>query len=170
MNPNQFMGGYPTQVIPPIYPNYNYPQPTQIDRYAQNQQLMAGTQMSVPNNQLQSLNGRIVDDFNLITANDVPMDGIGAIFIKRDGSEIQVRNWAANGTISMKSYKPSETNFDGQAYNLSKEEKNLKFDLSDASTEAFMKRFDDISERIEKIEKNFGKTTTSRAKKEVDAE
>ena len=45
------------------------------------------------------LNGAIVDDFGVISANDVPMDGNGAIFIKKDGSEIQLRNWTANGKI-----------------------------------------------------------------------
>ena len=45
----------PTQAIQPTYPNYSF-QPNQmqtpyIDRYAQNQQMMAGTQMSLPNQQ-----------------------------------------------------------------------------------------------------------------------
>lgn len=93
------------------------------------------------------------------------MDAVGAIFIKSDGSEIQRRVWSSNGTISTISFKPF---FDGQANNLPQTEENAKFDLSEASTEIFMRRFDDITERLEKMEKNFGKT--ARIKKEAGAE
>ena len=75
----------------PQFSQQNYVQPTQ----------MAGA-----NQQQIGLNGRIIDDFNILSANDVPMDGNGAIFIKKDGSEIQLRNWTANGTIQTTSYKP----------------------------------------------------------------
>ena len=128
-----------------------------IDRYAQNQ--------AIP--QLQGLNGRIVDDFNAISANDVPMDAMGALFIKSDGTEIQRRVWTSNGTIATSRFKPV---LDEQANNLPQGEEKLKIDLSDASTDVIMKRFDDITERLEKMEKNFGKTTTSRSKKEADSE
>lgn len=159
------------QAVQPVYPNYNF-QPVQtqnpyIDRYAQQQQMMAGAQMSLPNQQanqqIQGLNGRIVDDFGTISANDVPMDAVGAIFIKSDGSEIQRRVWSSNGTISTISFKPI---FDGQTNNLPQTEENAKFDLSETSTELFMKRFDDITERLEKMEKNFGRT--ARGKKESE--
>ena len=159
-----------------MYPNYNF-QPNQmqssyIDRYAQNQQMMAGTQMSLPNQQtqqiqqVQGLNGRIVEDFGAISANDVPMDAMGALFIKSDGTEIQRRVWTSNGTIATSRFKPV---LEEQVTNLPHGEEKTKFDLSDASTEAFMKRFDDITERLDKMEKSFGKTT-SRSKKEADAE
>ena len=117
--------------------------------------------------QLQGLNGRIVDDFNAISANDVPMDAMGALFIKSDGTEIQRRVWTSNGTIATSRFKPV---LDEQANNLPQGEEKLKIDLSDASTDVIMKRFDDITERLEKMEKNFGKTTTSRSKKEADSE
>ena len=128
--------------------------------------------MSLPNQQtqqiqqVQGLNGRIVDDFGTITANDVPMDAMGALFIKSDGTEIQRRVWTSNGTIATSRFKPV---LEKQTNNLPHGEEKTKFDLSDASTEAFMKRFDDITERLDKMEKSFGKTT-SRSKKEADAE
>lgn len=158
------------QAVQPVYPNYNF-QPTQvqnpyIDRYAQQQQTqqMFPSQMSgTSQQQVQGLNGRIVDDFGTISANDVPMDTVGAIFIKSDGSEIQRRVWSSNGTISTISFKPV---FDGQTNNLPQTEENAKFDLSEASTEVFMRRFDDITERLEKMEKNFGRT--ARGKKEAE--
>ena len=33
-----------------------------------------------------------------------------------------------------------------------------------------MKRFDDITDRLDKMEKNFGKAATTRSKREADAE
>lgn len=50
--------------------------------------------------------GRTVNAFNEITANDVPMNGMCAYFPKADMSEISVRKWNNNGTISQTVYKP----------------------------------------------------------------
>ena len=161
-----------TQAVQPMYPNYNFQPQIQtpyIDRYAQNQamQQVLPTQMSgTSQQQVQGLNGRIVDDFGAISANDVPMDTMGALFIKSDGTEIQRRVWTSNGTIATSRFKPV---LDDQANISPNESENVKFDLSDASTDVIMKRFDDITERLDKMEKSFGKTTT-RSKKEVDAE
>lgn len=120
------------------------------------------------------LNGKVVDDFNIITANDVPMDGNGAIFIKKDGSEIQLRNWAANGTIQTASYKPILAPQNSNADILSSESEKLKIGLSDEATEAFMKRFDDIEKRLDdfglSLTKSSTKNTTPKTKKEADAE
>ena len=139
-----------------------------IDRYAQNQAIQ---QMNQVQNQqapqLQGLNGRIVDDFNAISANDVPMDAMGALFIKSDGTEIQRRVWTSNGTIATSRFKPV---LEEQSINLPQGEEKFKIELADEVSEAFMKRFDDITERLEKMEKNLGKTTTSRSKKEADSE
>lgn len=51
-----------------------------------------------------SLAGRIVDSFDSITADLVPMDNLGAVFIKSDGSEIQRRVWGNDGIIKITSY------------------------------------------------------------------
>lgn len=154
-----------------MYPNYNFQTQQQnpyIDRFAQNQQFQQmNTMQNQQVQQLQGLNGRIVDDFSAISANDVPMDAMGALFIKSDGTEIQRRVWTSNGTIATSRFKPV---LDEQANNLPQGEEKLKIDLSDASTDVIMKRFDDITERLDKMEKNFGKTTTSRSKKEVESE
>lgn len=154
-----------------MYPNYNFQTPVQnpyIDRFAQNQAMQQMNQaQNQQMNQAQGLNGRIVDDFSTITANDVPMDAMGALFIKSDGTEIQRRVWTSNGTIATSRFQPV---LEEQANNLPHVEEKAAFDLSEASTEVFMKRFDDITDRLEKMEKNFGKATTARSKKEVSAE
>lgn len=160
-----------TQAVQPIYPNYNFQTPVQnpyIDRFAQNQAMQQMNQVQNQQmNQVQGLNGRIVDDFSTITANDVPMDAMGALFIKSDGTEIQRRVWTSNGTIATSRFKPV---LEEQTSNSPQGKEKTTFDLSEASTEVFMKRFDDITNRLEKMEKNFGKTTTARNKKEVSAE
>lgn len=171
MQPYQSYLNPQTPAVQPMYPAYNFqpqPQNPYIDRYAQNQAIQQVNQMqNQPVQQLQGLNGRIVDDFGMITANDVPMDAMGALFIKSDGTEIQRRVWTSNGTIATSRFKPV---LDEQANNLPHGEEKAVFDLSDASTEVFMKRFDEITERLDKMEKNFGKAATSRSKKEADAE
>ena len=52
------------------------------------------------------INGRVVENFNAITANDVPMDNFGAIFIKADGTVIQRKFWDSNGRIVTAVFKP----------------------------------------------------------------
>ena len=81
-------------------------QAPQMDRLAQLQAMQQSLQQAQMPPAYQGILGRIVDDFGAITANDVPMNGMGAVFIKKDGSEVQIRNWTANGTIAMTSYTP----------------------------------------------------------------
>lgn len=125
--------------------------------------------------QFVGLNGKIVDDFNSITGNDVPMDGVGAIFFKSDGSEIQRRVWnATNGSIVTTSYKPILDTKNSNTDILSPEAERLKIGLSDEATEVFMKRFDDIEKRLDdfglSLTKSSAKSPTSKTKKEADSE
>lgn len=60
------------------------------------------TQPAIP-----TMNGRFVNDFAEITANDVPMDGRYALFCKNDMSEIHARTWnAQTGKIDNRVYLP----------------------------------------------------------------
>lgn len=144
----QLYSGYPNPYS--NYPNmYQQPQmPVQyMDRLGQ---LQASQQVQmIPQNNprmYSNINGGIVEDFNLITANDVPMDGNGAVFVKKDGSEIQVRNWTAQGTISTSVFKPVVQE---EARNLlPSEEKSLE-----KLSEAFEGKFQELSEKIDRIEK-----------------
>lgn len=114
------------------------------------------------------INGKIVPSVEVINANDVPMDGSVAVFPKQDMSEIYVKFWENNGTIRTIVFKPvSEQN----PSNLSQSEEKPKFDLSEASTTAFMERFDSLEKQInDLITKSMTKTTVSRTKKESDPE
>jgi hypothetical protein len=109
----------------PFYPQSM--QNPQIDRYNQLQAMQQSLQPVQPQQNYPGLFGRIVDDFNLITANDVPMNGGGAVFIKKDGSEIQIRSWTANGTIATTSYAPILEPNNAEANISTPSETELKF-------------------------------------------
>ena len=54
-----------------------------------------------PMYQAMGLNGRVVDNFNMITANDVPMDNFGAIFVKVDGADKHIRKCCSFEAFSL---------------------------------------------------------------------
>lgn len=128
--------------------NYQPQQPVQyMDRLGQLQSMqqpminMQAQQMP----RVQMLNCGVVDDFGIITANDVPMDGNGAIFVKRDGSEIQFRNWSANGTITTNVFKPVQIDKPNEIS--VNEEKSLEMLSS-----AFEGKFRELFDKIDKLE------------------
>ena len=150
-------------------PNQNMDRMTQLQQYQQNLQ-PAQIPVTYPQ-QPQGIIGRPVNDFSEITANDVPMDGRSAVFPKNDMSEIQVRTQGNDGKIITTSYKPI-LEHQNQMTDISiLESEKLKIRLSDDVTAAFMKRFDDIEKRLDEFAiKSAAKTSTSRVKKEADAE
>lgn len=110
------------------------------------------------------VNGRIVTAVEQITANDVPMDGSMAFFPKQDLSEIYVKGWSADGTIKTVVYRPYTDTNNNKLNNLSSTDKKTKFDLSDESTEVFMKKFDELFGKIEQLEDRFDKNLASQRK------
>lgn len=137
--------------------------------YGNYYQPYGGIQPQVPNQFVQSgIAGKVVNDFNEIVANDVPMNGSYAFFVKNDMSEIQARAWSADGKIVPIVFKPY---FAQQPNNVTAETKQGLFGADSDVTDTFMKRFDDIQARLESIEDIFSKQTAgSRRKKEVDPE
>ena len=114
-------------------------------------------QNPMPQTQMQpvGISGKYVNDFNEITASDIPMNS-PAIFAKNDRSEIQLREWNPNGQITTTLYKavigkPQETITPIQP----------TFNPSEVLDPIFEK----LAELEEKIDK-LPKTTPSRAKKE----
>lgn len=148
-------------------PYQNYGQPmqnpymAQIGQYQPQIQPQAQTQQQ---SQQIGLNCRVIDDFNSIVANDVPMDGNGAVFMKRDASEVQWRNWSANGTIQTTVYKPIHEENNAEGTNIPQ----MDFNALNEDVRALR---DDIMARLDSIEKSMSGTnpkTTSRAKKGAD--
>lgn len=168
------------QTYQPYYPqmnNYNQqynPQQPYMERLAGLQQFQQSLQAQQPQ-QLQQqfqqmpmgISGRVVPNAEAIAANDVPMDGSVAFFPMQDMSQILAKSWNADGTIKTVIYKP----FVETPSNLSTTNEKLNVGLSDDVTQAFMQRFDDISNKISQLEqsltKPLTKTTTSKTKKEA---
>ena len=98
----------------------------------------------------QRINGRVVQSADMITANDVPMDGSVAFFPTQDLSEIYAKSWDANGKIVTRLFKPVSAD---NTNKLSSETEKLKFDLSENVTEVFEKHFDTLFSKIEELEK-----------------
>ena len=118
-----------------------YNQPAALQQYQQPSYMQQAAQR---------INGRVVQSTDMITANDVPMDGSVAFFPTQDLSEIYAKSWDANGKIVTRLFKPvlaDNTN------KLSSETEKLKFDLSENVTEVFEKHFDTLFSKIEELEK-----------------
>lgn len=159
--PNYSMNNYPQyQPYQPYQPQSTMPNPY-MDRLAQLQAQQAQMQSQQPN-----IIGKSVNDFVEITANDVPMDGRYAIFPKNDMSEIQIKTWGADGKIQTISYKP----IIGENNTPTVNNDIMQVNIPDELINAIMARFDDITERLDKMDKTIKPSTTSRTKKEGNAD
>lgn len=128
----------------------NYQQSLQQQPMQMNQQLMP--------QQIAGINGRIVQAVENINANEVPMDGSMAFFPKQDMSEIYVKGWNADGTIRTIVYKPYTEPGGSNAGNPTTDIENAKFTLSDESTQLFLNKFEELSEKIGQLEDRFDKS------------
>ena len=143
-----------------MYQNFNQPmQNPYADRMAQLQNYQQNLQQpQIPQNQPQGLIGKVVNDFAEITANDVPMNGISAVFPKADMSEVQLRTWAANGTIQTITYKPILEQNQTESTNIPQND----FTTLNDGINAFR---EEILARLDSIEKSVAKPASSRTKK-----
>lgn len=139
--------------IQPAYPQYGYNPYFQQPRMQQPQ-----IEQVQPVNQLQQqmpcgVNGRVVQSVEMITANDVPMDGSAAFFPKQDLSEIYVKSWNSDGTIRTLTYRPVDSMTDGQ---------KMDSGLSGSAVEVLEKRFDELVSKINKLEESITNSMTKR--------
>lgn len=155
---------YPNQQMnqPNIYPNYNPPMANPyVDRMAQLQQYQQNLQPQMQQPvQPQGLIGRPVNDFSEIKADDVPMNGTPAIFIKNDMSEIEVRVWCKDGLIRPTSYKPVLEQNQVEPTNIP------QMDLNTLNEDVRALR-EDILARLDAIEKSVVKPNSKTKKAEV---
>lgn len=134
----------------------NYQQSLQQQPVQMNQQPMP--------QQIAGINGRVVQAVENINANEVPMDGSMAFFPKQDMSEIYVKGWNADGTINTIVYKPYTEPGGSNAGNPTADIENAKFTLSDESTQLFMNKFEELSEKIGQLEDRFDKSLGTQRK------
>jgi hypothetical protein len=158
-NPYNILSYYPQQYTG--YPQYL--QQMQAARYQPQEQApvqMQGTYQQ----QTVGINGRMVQSVENINANEVPMDGSMAFFPKQDMSEIYVKAWDANGLIKTIVYKPYIAPKDNQTVNSMSNAENAKFTLSDESTQLFLNKFEELSEKIGQLEDRFDKSLGTQRK------
>lgn len=163
------MQSYPNYSQPMMnpYPNSYNPMLSQQQRLIQMEQ--AYPQFSQQNQfmqqpvqqQPQGIVGKIVADFSEITANDVPMNGQAAFFPKADGSEMQVRSWAANGTIQTVVYRPILDQNSEQATNIPQ----MDFNALNEDVRALREDIKGVRDMIEKSMAVPAAKTSQRGKK-----
>lgn len=161
----------PYQAVPMMNNSYMQSQNPYMDRmnFLQNyqqslqQQPMQMNQQPIPQ-QIVGINGRIVQAVENINANEVPMDGSMAFFPKQDMSEIYVKGWNADGTIRTIVYKPYTEPGGSNACNPKTDIENAKFTLSDESTQLFLNKFEELSEKIGQLEDRFDKSLGTQRK------
>ena len=162
------------QAFQNYYPvNNNFMPNPYMDRMAQLQQYQQSLQQPMQNvlsNQIPGTTqqytpmGKIIENVDVLKTTEVPMDGNIYYFPKADGSEIYSKQWLANGTTRILTFKPV---FEDNTNTLSSDTEKLKIGLSDEVTDVFMKRFDELEKRIDDL---MSKKTTIRAKKESEEE
>ena len=128
-----------------------YNQPAAVQQYQQPSYMQQAAQR---------INGRVVQSADMITANDVPMDGSVAFFPTQDLSEIYAKSWDANGKIVTRLFKPV---LEDNTNKLSSETEKLKFDLSENVTDVFEKHFDTLFSKIEELEKKIDEKSLTKA-------
>lgn len=152
-----------------IYPNYsmnNYPQyqsflPPQQMQYMDRLSQLQATQQQIQTPQMQGPVQnftpfiKVVDNLEAVKVADIPMDGNIYYFPKADGTEIYAKQWLSNGTTQILSFKPV---FD-EGNNLSDENNKMQLQLTNELITAINARFDDLTDRLDKIEKNIKPAT-----------
>lgn len=111
--------------------------------------------------------GKIVQNVEMITANDVPLNGSVAFFPKQDLSEIYAKSWTADGVIRTMTFKPIQNE---EVSNLSTESTESQIGAILDVTDGLEKTLNEIVSKIDNLEKNLSKpatkTRSSSAKKE----
>ncbi len=158
----------------PQYGAYQYNPMANIQRFQQSDQIQQPQMQQAIPQQIIGINGRMVQGVENINANEVPMDGSMAFFPKQDMSEIYVKGWNADGTINTIVYKPYTAPKDNPAVNSMVNTENAKFTLSDESTQLFLNKFEELSEKIGQLEDRFDKSLgtqrkSSRTQKESES-
>lgn len=108
--------------------------------------------------------GKIVESEDIVKTTDIPMDGNMYYFPKADGSMVFGKQWLANGTTRLITFKPI---LNDELNNLPQNEIKSEFALLDEFKIAFMEQFDSVTERLDKIEKAIRPNSSSKNRKEV---
>ena len=149
-----------------------YPNPNYYQNYMQPQQqfysqpaVQQYQQPSYMQQAAQRINGRVVQSADMITANDVPMDGSVAFFPTQDLSEIYAKSWDANGKIVTRLFKPVS---DSYPSNPTQDTEKLKIEDFNTILDCISGKVDNVLIEIRKIIEQ--PKQNSRTKKETNTE
>ena len=133
-----------------------YNQPAAVQQYQQPPYIQQAAQR---------INGRVVQSADMITANDVPMDGSVAFFPTQDLSEIYAKSWDANGKIVTRLFKPVS---DSCPSNPTQDTEKLKIEDFNTILDCISGKVDNVLIEIRKIIEQ--PKQNSRTKKEANTE
>lgn len=150
-NPYQNLGqpSVPNWNIP--YPNYYQPSQFQYQQVPQNNMINNQPQQRVP------IAGRMIGNVSEIVPNEVPMDGSVSFFPQSDYSCIYAKKWNTDGTIQTVKFVPAVEPDKSQETSLN----DIRDFNKDLATD-----IENISNRLEKIEKLLSNRTTRSTKEE----
>lgn len=145
-----------------------------LDQQAQmqaQQQNYMGQNMNFGQPQVQflGLNGKVIQQVENITANDVPMDSSYAFFPKQDMSEIYAKSWnAVTGNIDTVVFKRIEQVLDAQTNISTPTQENSLYEAVNNALGVISEKVDTLTNRFDEY---IGKPKANvRGKKEADAE
>ena len=140
--PNYFQMGYPN--------NFNQQIPNSFNPYMQRMDHLQNMQQQMQmSNQFSTL-GKMVESVDMVKTIDIPMDGNLYYFPKADNSEIYAKQWLANGTTQILTFKPVLST---SQENVQQQKEMANPGLSDGIANMLMQRLDEINERFDKLEK-----------------
>lgn len=98
--------------------------------------------------QVNMLQGKVVDSLDVVKATDIPMDGNCYYFPKADGTEVYAKRWLPTGKTEVVVYKPSMEEKADSTSNVEVQSQSLYNDV--------MNKLNGIDERLGKMEKSLG--------------
>ena len=129
--------------------NYNIPSPQPMPQMSQVTQ-------QIPQNVLNTLNGKIVDSEDIVKATEVPIGSYG-VFPKADLSEIYIKTWNNNGTTRIIKYQPIMP--------AQQEENNAPEIKNDDTIDKILEKIEQLENKLDDIISGNNKAAT---KKEVN--
>ena len=156
----QFMNYLPT-------PTHSYPQMMGMNNYY-NDRIAQLQQYQQSLNTFSAL-GKIVENEDVVKTTDIPMDGNMYYFPRADGSVIYGKQWLANGTTRLLTFKPT---FEVEPNNSTTNTTERENGANNSATDVLLEQLKGVNERLERIENNIRQSSTNKGKKGVseDAE
>jgi hypothetical protein len=113
--------------------------------------------------------GKIVENEDVVKTTDIPMDGNMYYFPRADGSVIYGKQWLANGTTRLLTFKPT---FDAEPNNSTMNTLESENGVNNNATDILLEQLKSVNERLERIENNIRQGSTNKGKRGVseDAE